>query len=664
MTGSEPAPSPDRPDERHELGVLLVHGIGEQSQGETLVKGCEPIIDWVRAWLWRETPDARFVAATPMVAGLRSPLAMNDTPAHATVLLGRQQGKDEQAQNWLFAEAHWATQVMAPPLVDFTVWLLTRGAWMLIFHLDRNLVRRPVWQQALLWPPMALSWMAASLTTNIVLLCSALLALVPIGRLRQAVYGLLRGLAGVIGDAYVLINHPVQRTAFENATLRSLHWLHARCQRVAVVAHSQGAAIAHGALQRPDAPPTDAFVTVGSGIAKLYALRWFERQTPLDRAAALLAPPLILLALWVGLRTRQLGLTDVATLWLGPGMLLVVGIGLLAAAWMLARNARAWLRRSSSSLDLHDAHPNLKWCDMAGSHDPVSAGTLNDYFDAARVQCEPLLPVLRSWVSDHTSYWQAKASFLPLLVRRLAECAQAHFLGLDPADGRFAHASRRLDRNLRVLRWMRGFDAAAVLVPLVWAAPRLQQQTQDWRDRLQGGGRGPVAFVDAALTKVEEALAWGIEQIASTPDAEEVHRLVNVAAAVLLWGLLLWLWQRLAFVVWQLWSDNNLESAWRPVKQATEPRRLRERLEEWASDTLTEAGLTLVLVLPFALSIVWTLGPASWLSEGGFYTLLGAVASTLLAAALVFALVSDWAESIDGASWRQALMQKLQFWRR
>ncbi len=39
------------PDSMHEIGVFLVHGIGEQRRGETLVNFGEPIAEWIQQWI-------------------------------------------------------------------------------------------------------------------------------------------------------------------------------------------------------------------------------------------------------------------------------------------------------------------------------------------------------------------------------------------------------------------------------------------------------------------------------------------------------------------------------------------------------------------------------------------------------------------------------------
>ncbi len=37
--------------EQPDLGILFVHGIGEQTRGETLLSGGEPLYHFVKAWL-------------------------------------------------------------------------------------------------------------------------------------------------------------------------------------------------------------------------------------------------------------------------------------------------------------------------------------------------------------------------------------------------------------------------------------------------------------------------------------------------------------------------------------------------------------------------------------------------------------------------------------
>jgi hypothetical protein len=63
--------------------------------------------------------------------------------------------------------------------------------------------------------------------------------------------------------------------AMRTQVARDLRWLQGRCEKVAVVGHSQGAAIAHQVLKNGDYRPESlrAFITIGQGISKLHLLQ-------------------------------------------------------------------------------------------------------------------------------------------------------------------------------------------------------------------------------------------------------------------------------------------------------------------------------------------------------------------------------------------------------
>src|SRR5436190_1757547 len=166
-------------DDRADLGILLVHGIGEQKQGETLTAFAEPIIEWVRDWLYQESPSGTSIASVPVSGRLKAPLLPPDEPAHAEVLIGTQRsGETEaEAQRWLFAEAWWGAQVLVPPIAGFTSWLLTRGSWLLLLHVHQRWVARPSsrgWLRLLAGIGTALVWLPLSLVVNAFLLVASL----------------------------------------------------------------------------------------------------------------------------------------------------------------------------------------------------------------------------------------------------------------------------------------------------------------------------------------------------------------------------------------------------------------------------------------------------------------------------------------------------------
>jgi hypothetical protein len=650
-----------------DLGVLLVHGIGEQAQGETLTKFAEPIVDWIRDWLQRESAVGTRFASTPIEAALHPPLLAADVPARARVLIGTGRDGHQETQEWLFAEAWWSPQVLRPPIAAFTGWLLTRGPWLLLFHMNQELLTspRPALQVAF-GIPLSIAWVLLSLMINLVLIAASLFALIPIGSLRNAVYAVLRTLTGVVGDAYVLLRSPVQRAAFEEATVDALRWLAPRCRRLAVVAHSQGAAIAHGALQRPQAPSADLLITVGAGITKLEALRYLERLGAADRMAGLLAAPFLVAAGWVWLRTRALGIDDAGTAVLAPGALAVVGTAMLAIVWLTVRRAFGHLRKQSARLSLVESHPALRWVDIVATHDPVPAGELTRFFfDVPQLEARRI-PVLRSRLSDHTSYWSARASFIPVLVEQLAQCAGGMLQRMASLDASrsFAAAQRRLDADLRLLGTIRRLDIAAVLLPILVARDRLIANVDGLRALLSrrgasGADKPPLAFVEDGIRRIEQALSWTADVVAGGP-VGWVRPVVDVGVAFVLLLLALLLWQRLTFAMWRAWSANRNEEVLRHP-DVQRPRKLlwRDRVGRLAGVAVVNGGFVALLLMPFLTSVAWSLLPG-WLDEARVYWLLGQTVVVTFVAIMLFSLLGTVAETGEGLldRWRQWRQQR------
>jgi hypothetical protein len=655
-----------------DLGILLVHGIGEQAQGETLTKFAEPIVDWMRDWLHRESAQGSLVASTPVDAVLRPPLLPQGTPAHARVVIGavREDARDEAvAQEWLFAEAWWGPQVLTPPISSFTLWLVTRGPWLMLFHFNQRLLASPTLHDGWKWligVPLSVVWVVLSLLLTIVLVAASLLAVVPIGRVRRAVFTVLRRIAGVVGDAYGQLHSPIQRAAFERATLDAMQWLRPRCRRLAVIAHSQGAAIAHRALQTGQ-PKADLLVTVGAGITKLEALRYLERLGPSDRIAAFLAPLLLVVTAVVALRTRALGLADAESRLVLPVALGVVGFALLAQVWLTVRRAFRHLREQSTRLSLTPAQPDLRWMDVVGTHDPVPGGELVRFFDLPTIDSQPI-PILRSWLADHTSYWTARLSFMQVLVPRLAACAELPVLKSNlGADAHLAAAQRRLKVDLLALGAARWLDLLALAVPFVVAPDRVITAVERLRAVLAGRGApgtadaqaAPLRFIEETIGNVEQALRW-TAGVTAGDSATWARPAVNLGVALLLLSLALVAWRRLEFAVWRAWSAGRNERALRgPVRLDGLPQSIQveTRLFMALSATLANTAMAVTLLMALGVGVTWSFAPAL-ANEAGIYRLLGQTAAGLFAVILVFSQVAERAKDFV------SLRERWRRWRR
>ena len=285
----------DAPEPLYDLGVLFVHGIGQSAQGETLVHFGEPL----RAAIERLAAPAvgPNAPATPDLARVTSAwLSDADAarPARAELRIdgvaprGPAQGAAAATSSrWLLAEAWWAKKFPTPTYAEIVSWSLGVLPATLVAHFDRRFRRIGyAWVRAWRDGDSALALLAATarlllegvgvvlalaLTPLLLLAIGALLVLglIPLATTRDLAASLQRKLAATVGDSYVFMHQRVTAATICTAVQERLEWLAARCRKVAVVAHSQGGAIAHRVLRGPVTAPCDLLITFGSGLAKL-----------------------------------------------------------------------------------------------------------------------------------------------------------------------------------------------------------------------------------------------------------------------------------------------------------------------------------------------------------------------------------------------------------
>ena len=108
------------------LGILLVHGIGSQRRGDTLVQCATALHSWIRHWLarrrYRWDVDIDLVDVSMAEAG-------PDHPAQARIKF--QQSKMEGGSfrhaskfSWLIAESYWFDNYRRPGFYEFMRWAL------------------------------------------------------------------------------------------------------------------------------------------------------------------------------------------------------------------------------------------------------------------------------------------------------------------------------------------------------------------------------------------------------------------------------------------------------------------------------------------------------------------------------------------------------------
>jgi hypothetical protein len=267
-------------DRRFDLGVLFIHGIGHQRPSETLVGFGDPLIHYLKV--------------SPTYANLTS--AGDSTPARAEVEYTIH-SKDNQSRKtqWVLAEGYWADTVITPTFGSLVGWCFRILPWTLLMQIQEKLLTEFTAPQAVFMtaiPVLAARIVYTVLSTVMGLLLAPLLFVMllvvlvigslPFAALKDLAAGLQRVLARTVGDSMILLGSPIQRAAILDRVHASYAWLAQQCDRVAIVAHSQGAAIAHELLRDRSCPAVRLLITFGSGLRKLTDIRQFSQRASSD----------------------------------------------------------------------------------------------------------------------------------------------------------------------------------------------------------------------------------------------------------------------------------------------------------------------------------------------------------------------------------------------
>jgi hypothetical protein len=516
--------------QHYDLGVLFVHGIGDQQQNSTLSRFGGSLQRWLRRWYVVDTtepaPRAEQIAPQSMVevTGVRRRTPDGDTPAHASLLVRRPAdpgaGEPELRQRWLLAEGWWAAEVSPPSFKAFNRWVLPLLPWVAAEYAiaaarppgpqpdelgepanDRKGSKKRVegepeptmrkrprnrFEKLLERPSLAgLLWLLSPVLALLAMLgCIALALVQQLPVIGKRVNAITANLVKGVGDAYLFAFDGLARAAMVQRIRRNLDWLNndeQSCRRVAIVAHSQGAALCHDLLRsgalRPD-DPVDLFVTVGSGVRRLNVFRELHEDaklrslgwTSIAGLVALVAGLVLLLGGlglpgMAGMGARAGGLAILAgclvaqparSSWLLALILAVLGAatllvtGLLVGGWPGARlgaSALAMLTgvglyawAANQVLEHVRKVPRLalpgesvrRWVDFYSTADPVPNGPVQTWPDTEKEQPPPppavhptprLVYNLRSVQADHSYYPDNTDEFVAELASELAATA-------------------------------------------------------------------------------------------------------------------------------------------------------------------------------------------------------------------------------------------------
>ena len=442
---------------QYEFGILFVGGIEHQRPGSAVASFSAALYEWLVDWNYNSgrspasppaLKDARLSSGggedhEPAHLTLEVPLGLNDRPANA---------------RWLLAESWWPEVFTPPTLLQLARWIWRVSTCLLVMqfvipmqrHLSQarakedpenpshSIPRRgrlPHVAAALCYMILMGSAGMLSVVLSLVLLALAVVAKLPIPQIDRAVRWTVVKISSALGDIYVLTRCPVQYAAMRTKVAQDLRWLQRNCKRVAVVAHSQGAAIAHQVLKDDDYDHDSghlrAFITSGQGIFKTHMLQRMEWDPQYARDAwwthtlvtfGLACAGLPAFALLTGDWLRAAAFRALATL--AIGIPLIVG-GLFIVALGVIRATRKLKAVVQQDLRLPPACTQFTWTDYYASADPVSNGPITDPGSDKCTLPRPCNEVYNSGslVTDHNGYLRNRDQFLSSLLNNLVSAA-------------------------------------------------------------------------------------------------------------------------------------------------------------------------------------------------------------------------------------------------
>jgi pimeloyl-ACP methyl ester carboxylesterase len=371
------------------VGVVFVHGIGQQSESYTVREFGGPLLHWLQEWHKRRERDF-CVTSSDLTYG-----ELAERPARFTLDLAAVEG--HPAQTWILAEAWWAARLSAPNLDEMTWWGL-KSAFVRCLNLAEVVVasfrKLPQSPKAIIELVSSLllflGYVAAAVLSIPLILGLYVLAQIP-GPVERAVMGLRNFVQDQIGDFYAFMWDDIQAVHIRGSVAAAIHFLVEKrgCERIAVIAHSQGTVVAYDALCSGAVLPEDlarvkTFVTFGSALNNA----WDKRLVP-------------------------------------------------------ARTCR--LREPLPA--------SMRWINVWSAYDPVSGGELHTPPHIRRPDEQLEVTNWMNVILDHGGYFTNREEFLSRLAQELESPGDRQRSRFFPDDGEKKWSDRRRDRVLTLVTW-------------------------------------------------------------------------------------------------------------------------------------------------------------------------------------------------------------------
>jgi hypothetical protein len=551
-SGPAPGPVPPVVGDRPCVGVLFVHGAGDHGVGATLIEFGEPLVSWLDGWLGHGEPSPTNATDRARVGASQILVREADghAPAHATMTLAARAG--ERAHTWLLSEARWDEAFTPPAFGQVLRWAIGVVPWTVLTQFIGPLGRQKAFVEATPWDVLGFLWRVVVAATTALVLAAVLqvfalailvLSIIPIDAVRGLVSKLQRFASSGVGDLYLVLSSPIQRAALTSAVQRDIDWLRDQgCERVAVIAHSQGGYVAYQALSDPWRREVELFITFGSGLIRL-------TESERARRSGALVPALIgALGALVAIRFLPIAILGEAGLWdKRQASALAFLVGFLVSLVLVPVLVR-YLRTKTPIVDL-PGRP--RWYDYLTKEDPVlnrhRRGLLPERVRQIRTQNRG------SVIADHGSYWQNSDEFVPRVAINLARLDPdlPNLLRVGPKATWVANARHlgagfeQRHRRVAALR-LRGILLIAATLGLVLVRS----------DQLAAVGR-PVAAWFAQLPEV--LVSWVPNIVRSVLPIDGLEEVVLGAAVIVVISALA---ARIGSALWDAWGRADTVDQW------------------------------------------------------------------------------------------------------
>lgn len=531
-----PAAVRRRKKKAYRVGVLFVHGMGEQERGDTITQMGDALTEWLRQWI-AHVPGADFKIRGAQLRGGEG------GQAHVAVTIFSPTPRGMREQEWLLAESWWAAAFRQATVLELVMWMIAAGPWLIASQragIGRRL-RLNVVISALLTLVAAL--VAAVLTPFALALL--ILSLVPVPVLSAAMRALAKNLTGSFGDLLVLVRSPVRFAAMAEQVRADIAHVSSLCDRVMVVAHSQGSAVSWHAIRRTAERPADdranvdRFLSFGQAFRKLKSL-YHLHQAPgavqftfallaLLSTASLAVAAVQGIGFWSVIIGAQGDLSRIAPQlahdWYWLRLVAPIALVLLIQG-VLTRMARDNDDATEGEI-LHDiaevrgVFPEFEWEDLWASADPAPNGPLLPLDKLpARVNSYKIRN-LASTILDHPVYWSNTTEFVSAVAFAAASLAPSSAIGVrTPIPDELRKAAVVRDHRVSMLaagRVLLFGGLVAALYGLRHRLPEIGGWALEWLrqvpllpDWFGGWDHIVKGFVGAGLVVVTASVLWGL----------------------------------------------------------------------------------------------------------------------------------------------------------